>query len=508
MLMGDTCTRGCRFCAVTSGNPHGVLDLDEPKKVAMALAEMDLTYVVLTSVDRDDLEDGGAGHFAKTVREIKARRPDMLVEALSRDCQGDLDAVRTVVDSGVDVLDHNIETVERLQGTVRDRRAGYAQSLKVLRGAKEMRPGLFTKSSIMLGLGETRAEVLAAMRDLHASAVDIMTVGQYLRPSNWHLAVQEYVPPEEFEELRVAGESMGFAYVAAGPLVRPAYREPGAALWRGFSVATLIAQAYGNAKDPQQGRQMPNHYGARDINYVPVSSPVGTQIPQAVGAAWAAKIRKEDIVALTYFGDGATSEGDFHAAMNFAGVFKTPTIFFCKNNQWAISVPVTRQTASKTLAQKALGYGFDGVRVDGNDLLAVYAVPKAAADKARSGGGPTMIEAVTYRMGPHSSSDHPTRYRSKDEVGTWAKRDPIERMRKYLELKGLWSKDSADKLRIELEALLQTTIKEVERSPPPPIETLFTDVYAELTPQLKEQMEAFLASGERRRPEMLDKFPL
>src|SRR3989441_11927171 len=148
----------------------------------------------------------------------------MLVEALIPDFQGDLDAVRTVVDSGVDVLDHNIETVERLQGTVRDRRAGYAQSLKVLRGAKEMRPGLFTKSSIMLGLGETRAEVLAAMRDLRASAVDIMTVGQYLRPSNWHLAVQEYVPPEEIEELRVAGESMGFAYLAAGPLGRSSYR--------------------------------------------------------------------------------------------------------------------------------------------------------------------------------------------------------------------------------------------------------------------------------------------
>src|SRR5437867_1354406 len=138
MLMGDTCTRGCRFCAVTSGNPHGLLDLDEPKKVAMALAEMDLSYVVLTSVDRDDLPDGGAAHFAKTVREIKIRRPDMLVEALIPDFQGDLDAVRAVVDSGVDVLDHNIETVERLQGTVRDRRANYAQSLNVLRAAKAM----------------------------------------------------------------------------------------------------------------------------------------------------------------------------------------------------------------------------------------------------------------------------------------------------------------------------------------------------------------------------------
>src|SRR5437870_1478829 len=196
MLMGDTCTRGCRFCAVTSGNPHGVLDLDEPKKVAMALAELDLSYVVLTSVDRDDLPDGGASHFARTVREIKARRPEMILEALIPDFQGDLDAVRTVVDAGVDVLDHNVETVERLQGTVRGRRAGYAQSLKVLRGAKEMRRDLFTKSSIMLGLGETEDEVGATMRDLRAAGVDSLTLGQYLRPSSWHLAAETHIPPE------------------------------------------------------------------------------------------------------------------------------------------------------------------------------------------------------------------------------------------------------------------------------------------------------------------------
>ncbi len=224
MLMGDTCTRGCRFCAVKSGNPQGVLDLGEPEKVAMALAEMDLSYVVLTSVDRDDLPDGGAAHFAATVRAIKARRPDMLVEALIPDFQGDLEAVRRVVESGVDVLDHNVETVERLQGTVRDRRANYAQSLAVLRGAKAIREGLFTKSSIMLGLGETRDEILQTMRDLRAIDVDILTLGQYLRPSDWHLVVHEYVPPEFFDELRDIGESMGFAYVAAGPLVRSSYR--------------------------------------------------------------------------------------------------------------------------------------------------------------------------------------------------------------------------------------------------------------------------------------------
>ncbi len=313
-----------------------------------------------------------------------------------------------------------------------------------------------------------------------------------------------YVPSTGEEACQV-GSAMA---VEKRDWVFPAYREPGCALWRGFPIETLIAQAYGNAMDPQQGHQMPNHFGAREINYVTTSSPVGTQIPHAVGAAWAAKIRKDDVVSLVYFGDGATSEGDFHAGMNFAGVFKTPTIFFCKNNQWAISVPISRQTASKTIAQKAQAYGFDGARVDGNDLLAVYAVTKAAVDKARRGGGPTLIEAFTYRMGPHSSSDDPTRYRPKEEVEQWAQRDPVDRMRKYLELKGLWSKDSEDKLRAEIDDLIQNTTKEVERQPPPAIETLFSEVYAEMTPQLKEQMEAYLASGERRRPEMMDKFPL
>jgi len=224
MLMGDTCTRGCRFCAVTSGNPHGVLDIDEPRKVAIALSELDLTYVVLTSVDRDDLPDGGAAHFARTVREIKARSPRIIVEALIPDFQGDLEAVRTVVDGGVDVLDHNVETVERLQATVRDRRASYRQSLAVLEGAKGMREDLFTKSSIMLGLGETEDEVVRTMRDLRAAVVDILTLGQYLRPSTWHLAVEEYIPPETFDRFREIGESMGFLYVASGPLVRSSYR--------------------------------------------------------------------------------------------------------------------------------------------------------------------------------------------------------------------------------------------------------------------------------------------
>jgi len=224
MLMGDVCTRACRFCAVTSGNPRAALDAAEPGNVARAIADLGLRYVVLTSVDRDDLLDGGAAHFARTIREIKRRDPTVLVEALIPDFRGDLEALRTVVDAAPDVLDHNVETVRRLQGTVRDRRAGYDQSLSVLRGAKGMRPSLYTKSSIMLGLGETREEVIETMRDLRVTDVDILTLGQYLRPSDWHLPVREFVPPGTFDEYRVAGEALGFLYVAAGPLVRSSYR--------------------------------------------------------------------------------------------------------------------------------------------------------------------------------------------------------------------------------------------------------------------------------------------
>jgi len=224
MLLGDVCTRGCRFCAVASGNPRGAVDADEPEKVARAIAEMGLTYVVLTSVDRDDLPDGGASHFARTIASIKARDPGILVEALVPDFQGDLGAVAAVLDAGPDVFDHNVETVRRLQSPVRDPRAGYDRSLGVLRAAKRMRPRAYTKSSIMLGLGETADEVLETMRDLRAADVDILTLGQYLRPSAWHIPVSEYVPPETFDAYREAGEAMGFLYVAAGPLVRSSYR--------------------------------------------------------------------------------------------------------------------------------------------------------------------------------------------------------------------------------------------------------------------------------------------
>lgn len=224
MLMGDTCTRGCRFCAVTSGNPGGVLDPREPAKVAAAIAELGLTYVVLTSVDRDDLRDGGAEHFARTVRAIKARTPEVLVETLVPDFGGNEDAIRVAATADQEVFDHNVETVRRLQARVRDPRASYDQSLSVLRFAREVRPELRTKSSIMLGLGETEEEVLETLRDLRGVGVDIVTLGQYLRPSAKHLPVEAFVSPEAFAGYREKAEAMGFRYVASGPLVRSSYR--------------------------------------------------------------------------------------------------------------------------------------------------------------------------------------------------------------------------------------------------------------------------------------------
>ncbi len=224
MLLGDTCTRGCRFCAVKSGNPNLVVDELEPVKIALALKEMKLSYVVLTSVDRDDLPDGGAAHFAQTIRETKKRNPGLLMEVLTPDFRGDLEAVRTVVDAHPDVFAHNIETVERLQRKVRDVRANYQQSLMVLKSVKAFDSSIYTKSSLMLGLGETGEEIKKAMQDLREIDVDVLAIGQYLRPSSWHLEVEDYIPPSRFDELREMGESMGFRYVASGPLVRTSYR--------------------------------------------------------------------------------------------------------------------------------------------------------------------------------------------------------------------------------------------------------------------------------------------
>jgi len=224
MLMGAVCTRACRFCAVDTGNPRGWLDPQEPGNAARSVELMGLKYVVLTSVDRDDLPDGGANHYAACVRAIKARSPETAVEALTPDFSGVLSSIETVLNSGVEVHAQNMETVERLTHYVRDPRAGYQQTLNVLEHAKRYRPDVLTKTSLMLGLGERDDEVRCTMDDLRAIDVDILTLGQYLRPTVNHLPVERYVSPEEFERYRRWGLEIGFLEVVAGPLVRSSYR--------------------------------------------------------------------------------------------------------------------------------------------------------------------------------------------------------------------------------------------------------------------------------------------
>lgn len=224
MLMGSVCTRACKFCAVDTGNPHGLLDASEPANVARSVALMNLRYVVLTSVDRDDLPDGGAAHYAACIRAIKTTSPGTAVEALTPDFSGVLEHVQVVVDSGLEVFAQNIETVERLTHIVRDPRAGYDQTMQVLRAAKQHRPEVLAKSSIMLGIGETDDEVVQTLEDLRNHRVDIVTLGQYLRPTPNHLPIDRWVTPAEFERFRAIGLEMGFTEVASGPLVRSSYR--------------------------------------------------------------------------------------------------------------------------------------------------------------------------------------------------------------------------------------------------------------------------------------------
>ena len=223
MIMGDTCTRGCRFCSVKTSKAPPPLDPLEPEKVSTAIAEWGLDYVVLTSVDRDDLEDQGSDHFRQVVQQLKEKKPDLLVEALTPDFQGKTDLIHAVATSGLDVYAHNMETVERLTPKVRDRRAAYRQSLDVLSYVKSV-SNCLTKTSLMLGLGETDEEIMQTLRDLREIDVDVVTFGQYLQPTKRHLPVQEYVTPEKFEEWQTRGEEMGFKYVASGPMVRSSYK--------------------------------------------------------------------------------------------------------------------------------------------------------------------------------------------------------------------------------------------------------------------------------------------
>ena len=292
------------------------------------------------------------------------------------------------------------------------------------------------------------------------------------------------------QEAAVVGSA---AALEAADWLVPALREAGAGIYRGMSMRSYLAQIFGNANDPTKGRQMPCHPCDKANNYVVMSSCVSTQIPHAVGIAMGMRIKGDSgKCVIGYMGDGGTSEGDFHVSVNFAGVYKAPCILFCQNNQWAISTPGSAQSASATIAIKALGYGVEPLRVDGNDVLAVYAATKYAADKARRGDGPTFIEALTYRVSAHSSSDDPSRYRDETVTDTWRdKKDPLVRMRVWLGSKG-WLDEKADKALAEsIEADVRAAIAAEEAAEAPALGTLVDDVYEDVPWHLSAQLSAY-----------------
>jgi len=324
----------------------------------------------------------------------------------------------------------------------------------------------------------------AALREIYRGMVRIRIIDERLMALQRQGRIGFYAEARG-QEAAVIG---AVAALAADDFVVPAHRELGAVLYRGLPLRSFIAQLYGNANDIARGRQMPVHPGApRSLNYLPPSSCVATQLPQATGIAWAAKILKKKTVVLGYLGDGGTSAEDFHAGVNFAAVYRTPVVFLCQNNQWAISTPASTQSASETFAIKALAYGMPGVRVDGNDVFAVYAATRAAVDRARSGGGPTLIEAVTYRLGAHSTSDDPTRYRD-DQTEEWTRKDPIGRFRAWLLASDTLDQAADAALRAAIEEELREAIDAEENVGPPPVESLIEDVFAEPTTALREQL--------------------
>ena len=277
----------------------------------------------------------------------------------------------------------------------------------------------------------------------------------------------------------------------------PALRESSVLLVRGFPLVTYLAQVFGNERDVLKGRQMPSHMSGRSANVVSWSSCIGTQLTHAVGAAWAAKMRRENMVSVACLGDGATSSADFHSALNFAQVFHVPCVFVCQNNQWAISTPATRQSNTRTFAERALAYAMPAERLDGNDVCALYLAFQRAAERARAGLGPTFLECVTYRVGPHSTSDDPTLYRSDAEVSEWRARDPILRLARSLEAQGALNATSSRALEDELNAELELALQVAEAAPPPARASLFDDVYAELPGHLLEQRKELFTPAKR-----------
>ncbi|SCC90581.1 2-oxoisovalerate dehydrogenase subunit alpha, mitochondrial [Chlamydiales bacterium SCGC AG-110-P3] len=278
------------------------------------------------------------------------------------------------------------------------------------------------------------------------------------------------------------------AALEMGDWLYPQYRENGIMFWRGWSPVDYIHHMFCNGEDLIKGRQMPNHFGDRSLNVVTVSSPLATQLPQAAGAAYAMQIRGEQTIALAYFGEGTASKGDFHVGLNFAALRKAPVIYFCRNNGYAISTPSSEQFATDGVAPRGPSYGIETFRVDGNDYFAVHETVARARNYCLAGNGPVLIEAMTYRMGAHSTSDDPKAYRDDAELEEWEKKDPILRLRRYLEQKKLWDAEKETALLKEIGEDIDAAIEMAKAAPPPPLESIAEDVYFEMPPRLRQQL--------------------
>ncbi len=337
--------------------------------------------------------------------------------------------------------------------------------------------------------GATAQEATASLIDLYKAMARLRAVDQKMLNLQRQGRIGFYGTAFG-EEAAVVGSA---AALRPDDWVFPALRQAGVLLGRGYPLTLFIAQCMGNALDPLKGRQMPVHAASREHHVVSWSSCIATQLPHAVGTAYAMKMKGVDTVAMAYLGDGATSEADFHVAMNFAAVWKSPVVFVCQNNQWAISVPLSQQTASETLADKAEAYGMPGVRVDGNNVTEVMDACREAVARARKGEGPSFIEALTYRRGGHSSSDDPTRYRPASEEKIWETRDPLLRARKALESRHLWTEGDEKRLQDAVTAEVAAAVAEAEKAGPPETSTLFEDVTAVQSKELAGQEAALRA---------------
>ncbi|MDR9439792.1 MAG: thiamine pyrophosphate-dependent dehydrogenase E1 component subunit alpha [Halomonas sp.] len=303
------------------------------------------------------------------------------------------------------------------------------------------------------------------------------------------------------EEAAVIGAT---AALDDADMIMAQYREQGALVYRGFTFDEFMNQLFGNELDYGKGRQMPIHYGSRKLHYMTISSPLATQIPQATGYAYGQKLAGDGQCTAVFFGEGAASEGDFHAALNMAAVHEVPVIFFCRNNGYAISTPSIEQFAADGVAPRAFGYRMHVIRVDGNDILAVHSATREARRIAVEHNKPVLIEAMSYRLAAHSSSDDPSGYRSKKEEEAWREKDPILRMQRWLIDLGWWSEEEEKALQESLRREVLETMKRAEKRPPPPLDSLVTDVYADVTPELQRQLDA-LKTHIRQYPEAYPK---